>query len=252
MIEYAKEPFTDEQSLSVLNKYSRGWFTKNFEELTPPQKYTFKLISEGRNILVTAPTGSGKTMSGFLAIISGLFDMSLRGKLEDRVYCIYISPLKALNNDIRRNLEAPLNGIYDAIVKDKGVNIIKDNVRKVTVGVRTGDTTQKERHDMLVKPPNILDTTPESLAILLNSQKFVEHLKGVRYVIIDELHELANNKRGVHLALSVERLAHIVDGRFTRIGLGATLHPLDEAAKFLVGFENGEPRDCVVVDASWS
>ena len=252
MIEHASAPFPDEESLSALNPYARKWFTKSFSELTPPQKYSFKLISEGRSVLITAPTGSGKTMSAFLSIISRLFDLSLKGKLDDKVYCIYISPLKALNNDIQRNLQAPLDGIYEEVVKDKGTAIVKENIRKVTIGVRTGDTTQKERHDMLMRPPNILVTTPESLAILLNSQKFVEHLRSTKYVIIDELHELANNKRGVHLALSIERLGHVTGARFTRVGLGATLHPLEEAARFLVGYERGTPRDCIIVDASWS
>lgn len=252
MIEYAKEPFTDEQSLSVLNGYVRDWFTNNFGELTPPQKYAFKLISEKKNLLITAPTGSGKTMSGFLTIISRLFDYSLKGKLEDKVYCIYISPLRALNNDIHRNLTKPLDEIYGKIVKEKGIEIIKNNIKKVTLGVRTGDTTQQERHKMLVKPPNILVTTPESLAILLNSPKFVENLKSAEYIIIDEIHELANNKRGVHLSLSVERLQNVADSKLARVGLGATLFPLEEAAKFLVGYEDGGPRNCVIVDASWS
>ncbi len=252
MIEYADKPFSDNDSLRVLNPYVRGWFEKNFNELTPPQKYAFKLISEEKNILITAPTGSGKTLSAFLSIISRLFDNSINGELGDGIYCIYVSPLKALNNDIRKNLELPLNAIYDSIVKEKGTKILKENIRKVTLGVRTGDTTQKERHQMLLKPPNILVTTPESLAILLNSQKFVEHLRRVKYVIIDELHELANNKRGVHLSLSIERLRHVAGGDLTMVGLGATLHPLDEAAKFLVGYKGDKPRDCIVIDASWS
>lgn len=252
MIEIMKEPFKDSESLAVLNKFVREWFQKNFDELTPPQKFAFKLISEKKNILVTAPTGSGKTMSGFLSIISSLFDKSLQGKLENKVYCIYVSPLRALNNDIQRNLQRPLEEIYQMILKEKGVKIIKENIQQVTIGVRTGDTTQKERAAMLKKPPNILVTTPESLAILLNSQKFVEHLKSVEYFIIDEIHELANNKRGVHLSLSVERLANLTDKKFTRIGLGATLYPVEEAAKFLVGYNGPQPNDCIIVDASWS
>ncbi len=252
MIEYAREPFHDEESLAVLNPYVRKWFIEKFKELTPPQRYAFKLISEGKNILITAPTGSGKTMSGFLTIISKLFDLSLKGKLEERIYCVYISPLRALNNDIYKNLTVPLEEIYQDIVKDKGVDVIKSNIRKVTIAVRTGDTSQKERREQLLKPPNILVTTPESLAIILNSEKFSLNMKGLEYVIIDELHELANNKRGVHLSLSLERLVEISESNFTRVGLGATLHPLDEAAKFLVGYDEGKPRDCVIVDASWS
>ncbi|MDE1833186.1 MAG: ATP-dependent helicase [Candidatus Micrarchaeota archaeon] len=252
MIQLAGKPFDDKESLSALNPYVSGWFTKNFTELTPPQKYAFKLISERKNVLITAPTGSGKTMSGFLSIISKLFEYSLEGKLEDRVYCIYISPLRALNNDIFRNLTRPLNEIYDMIKKEKGIDIIKNNIKQVTIGVRTGDTTQKERRDQLARPPNILVTTPESLAIILNSEKFIESFKGLEFIIIDEVHELANNKRGVHLSLSIARLKELIGKKPSTIGLSATLHPLDEAAKFLVGFTKDQPDDCVMVDASWS
>ena len=252
MIEQLQQPFQDEQSLSVLNEHVRKWFIENFKELTPPQKYAFKLISERKNILITAPTGSGKTMSGFLSIISRLFDLSIKGKLEERIYCIYISPLRALNNDIYKNLTVPLEQVYSQIVKEMGTDVIKGNMRKVTIAVRTGDTSQKERREQLLKPPNILVTTPESLAILLNSEKFALNFKGLEYAIIDELHELANNKRGVHLALSLERLVEISGSNFTRIGLGATLYPLEEAAMYLAGCESGKPRDCLIVDASWS
>lgn len=252
MITNAGKPFSDKESLDALNPYVSKWFTSNFEELTPPQKYSFKLISDRKNVLLCAPTGSGKTISGFLSIISKLFDYSLEGKLENRVYCIYVSPLRALNNDVYNNLVKPLDEIYGIIKKEKGINIIKENIQQVTIAVRTGDTSQEERRKMLLRPPNILVTTPESLAILINSQKFVENLKGVEFVIVDEIHELANNKRGVHLSLSIERLEEIIGHKFTRIGLGATLHPLDEAAKFLVGYNNLNENDCIVVDASWS
>ncbi len=252
MLTNAEKPFEDSESLGVLNPYVREWFTKNFGKLTPPQKYAFKLISENKSMLVTAPTGSGKTLSAFLSIISRLFDYSIQGKLEDRVYCIYVSPLRALNNDIYKNLIRPLEEVYSLIMKEKGVDILKSNTRQVTIGIRTGDTPQKERHRQLVKPPNILVTTPESLAIMINSEKFVENLKGVEFVIIDEIHELANNKRGVHLALSVERLKEIIGHRIVMIGMGATLYPLEEAAKYLVGYNGNELEDCTIVDASWS
>jgi ATP-dependent Lhr-like helicase len=251
-IEMMNKPFTDEESLGSLNRYVRKWFEKNFKEITPPQQFSFKLITEGKNVLITAPTGSGKTMSGFLSIISKLFDYSLQGKLESKVYCLYISPLRALNNDIYRNLQKPLEEIYDMIKKEKGIDIIKNNIQNVTIGVRTGDTTQQERAQMLKHPPNILVTTPESLAILLNSSKFIENMRTVQYVVIDEIHELANNKRGVHLSLSIERLAAMTYGNFTRIGLGATLYPLEEAARFLAGYNGAQPNDCIIVDASWS
>jgi ATP-dependent Lhr-like helicase len=203
-------------------------------------------------VLITAPTGSGKTMSGFLSIISKLFDYSIEGKLEEKVYCLYVSPLRALNNDVYNNLSKPLEEIYELIKKKKGIDIIKDNIQQVRIAVRTGDTTQQERRKMLLKPPNILVTTPESLAILINSEKFVEHLKSVEYIIVDEIHELANNKRGVHLSLSVARLQNIIGHDTAMIGLGATLHPLEEAAKYLVGWNGDGPKDCTIVDASWS
>ena len=252
MLEHVTEPFSDEESLASLGPFVRGWFLKSFTELTPPQKFTFKLISERKNIIVSAPTGSGKTMSAFLSIISALFDKALAGSLEEKVYCIYVSPLRALNNDIYRNLAIPLKEIYEEIKRKKGTEIIKGNIREPTIAVRTGDTTQQERRRQLAHPPNILVTTPESLAILINSEKYVENLKACEFIVIDELHELANNKRGVHLSLSVERLEAMLDHRLTRIGLGATLFPQEEAAKFLVGCNNGEPRDCKLVDASWS
>ncbi|MGC8567958.1 MAG: ATP-dependent helicase [Candidatus Micrarchaeia archaeon] len=248
MIETINTPFSDEESLGSLNSYVRAWFTKNFKELSPPEKFAFKLISEKKNVLITAPTGSGKTLSGFLSIISKLFDYSIEGKLEDRIYCIYVSPLKALNNDIYKNLLVPLDGIYKEIdAQNSGKNF-----KRVTVGVRTGDTTQQERRKQLLHPPHIFITTPESLAIILNSKKFSENIANVEYVIIDELHELANNKRGVHLSLSLERLQHKIDKEITRVGLGATLYPMEEAAKFLVGYKWDKPRDCIIIDASWS
>ncbi len=246
MIEYMDKGFSDKESLSVLNKDVSEWFTKNFKELTIPQRFTFKLVSEHRNILVAAPTGSGKTMSGFISILSDLFNKAAAGSLSEEVYCIYVSPLRALNNDIYKNLSKPLEEIY--AMASKG-----SKQSQVTIAVRTGDTPQKERARMLRHPPNILVTTPESLAILITSEKFSENLKKVEYVVIDEIHELANNKRGVHLSLSLERLASMIGHDFTRVGLGATLYPLDEAARYLVGCKaNGEPRDCIIVDASWS
>ncbi len=243
MIEFCKEPFTVEESLDSLNPFIRKWFTSKYKGLTPPQRYSFKLIKEDKNILITAPTGSGKTFSAFTGILSHLMDKSIAGTLEEKIYCVYVSPLRALNNDIYRNLSEPLDQIFSKIAIP---------VKKITVGVRTGDTPQKDRQKMLRNPPNILVTTPESLAIILNSPKFLENMKELKYVVIDELHELANNKRGVHLSLSIERLRDMVGSDFTRIGLGATLNPLEEAARFLVGMKDERTeRDCKIVDATW-
>ncbi len=244
MIDYYKKPFTAEESLSALNPVLRAWFEKKYKGLTPPQRYSFRLIKEEKNLLITAPTGSGKTFSAFMSILSSLFGMAQDGTLEDKIYCIYISPLKALNNDIYKNLNVPLDDVYST-PKAEGL-------KRISVGVRTGDTPQSERQKQLRTPPNILVTTPETLAIILNSPRFIENLKDIKYVVIDELHELANNKRGVHLSLSLERLTEYLERDFVRIGLGATLYPLEEAAKFLVGYKNEkEERDCYIVDATW-
>ncbi len=245
-ISLVKEPFSREENLSCLESYVRVWFEKNFEELTPPQQYSFKLISSGENIIATAPTGSGKTLAGFMVILNELFKLGEKAELRDGVYCIYISPLKALDNDIRKNLLIPLNEIRE-IASGMGKTL-----PEVRIGVRTGDVSPEEKQRQLRWPPHILITTPESLAVLLNAPKFIEHLKTVRWVIIDEIHELANNKRGVHLSLSLERLRELVDNDFVRIGLGATLHPLEEAAKFLAGYDSKDRfRSCRLVDVSW-
>ncbi|MEW5760449.1 MAG: ATP-dependent helicase [Candidatus Thermoplasmatota archaeon] len=240
MITFVKKGWSDKESLECLDEDVRKWFRKNFKALTPPQNYSFKLISENQNVLITAPTGSGKTFSAFMVILSELFKYSKKGKLENSVYCIYVSPLRALDNDIYKNLLVPL--------KEISKNISKDEIR---VGIRTGDISPSEKQKQLKKTPHILITTPESIAIILNSRKFVEKLRSVRWLVIDEIHELASNKRGVHLSLSIERLEELVGREIVRIGLGATLHPLEEAAKFLVGYNFKKMRNCKVVDVSW-
>lgn len=245
-IEWVTEPFDDEESLASLAPYVRRWFKSKFSQLTPPQRFSFKLISEGSNVVIASPTGSGKTFAAFMVILSELFKMGEQGKLMDSIYCVYVSPLKALDNDVKKNLLVPLTGIREVASED-GLEL-----PEIRVALRTGDVTQSEKQRQLANPPHILITTPESLAVLLNAPKFSNSLRSVRWVVVDEIHELVSSKRGVHLSLSLERLVDLVGKDFVRIGLGATLHPLEEAAKFLVGYgEDGGLRDCKLVDVTW-
>lgn len=237
MISTITEEYTDQQVYSVLKGPVKQWFKNTFGTFTPPQRYAITEIHKGENVLISSPTGSGKTLSAFLASLNELFMLAEKNELEDKVYVLYISPLKALNNDIHRNLQVPLEGISK----------LSDATQEVRVGVRTGDTPTSERAKQTRKPPHILITTPESLAILLNSPKFVEHLKAVRYVIIDEIHSLAENKRGTHLSLSLERLERQIKKPPIRIGLSATISPLKDVAQFLVGTY----RSCRVVDVNF-
>ena len=240
MILFKTKPNTEDELLNILNPVVKKWFFTKFKEFSLPQLYGVLEIHSRSNILVSAPTGATKTLTGFLSILNELTDSAEKKILEDRVYCVYISPLKALNNDIEKNLKEPLQEMEAIASKKFGIRI----------AVRTGDTTTSEKSRMLEHPPHILITTPESLAILLSSLKFREHLKNVEWCIIDEVHALAENKRGVHLSLSVERLARL-SSHMTRIGLSATISPLEEVAKFLVGYENGSVRNCKIVDVQF-
>ncbi len=224
--------------------YVKRWFNEEFDGLTPPQKHSFELIHERKNSLICSPTGSGKTLSAFLSILNELFLQGDRGELENRVYCLYVSPLRALGNDIQRNLKEPLEGIKEIA---ENMDIEMPEVRSA---VRTGDTSSQARQKMLEKTPHILVTTPETLGIILNAPKFKEKLKDINYVIVDEIHSLCENKRGAHLSLSLERLQEMCDQELTRIGLSATQAPIEEIAKFLVGYENDEPRPCNIVNVS--
>jgi len=230
-IKFEDESTASETLPDDFEPYVKEWFNSKFESLSPPQKHSFDLIHEDKNSLICAPTGSGKTLSAFLSTLNELFLMGEQDKLEDEVYVLYVSPLRALNNDIERNLEEPLNGI-----KEKAEEMDYE-VPEVRSAVRTGDTSQTDRSKMLKKPPHILITTPETLGILLNSPKFKEKLKNVKYTIVDEIHSLCENKRGVHLSMSMERLEEMADTSPTRIGLSATQAPIDEIAKYLVGYE---------------
>ncbi|RLI99753.1 MAG: ATP-dependent helicase [Candidatus Aenigmatarchaeota archaeon] len=240
MIKYAKKAYSMVEVCSMLNRYVAAWLKQNFNDLSPPQKYAIPLIHQGKNVLVSSPTGSGKTLTAFISILSKLFDLAEKNRLEDKVYCVYISPLRALSNDIHRNLEVPLEEISKML----------GNGIKIRHSVRTGDTSAQEKQKMLRRPPHILITTPESLAIMLNAPKFRDKLRP-KWVIIDEIHSLCESKRGTHLSLTLERMQYWQPTTFVRIGLSATISPIEEVARFLVGYENGEERDCYIVDVSF-
>ena len=235
-IQFKKVENTEEEIIHILNPIVKDWFFSRFKTFSPPQKFAVMEIHKRNNVLVSAPTGSGKTITAFLSILNELVNLAETNSLTDQVYCVYISPLKALNNDIGVNLQTPLAEIK-ALAKEKYNKDID-----IRVGVRTGDTTAYEKSKMTKKPPHILVTTPESLAIVLSSTKFRDHLKQLWWVVIDEVHALAENKRGTHLSISLERLNLL--SNFTRIGLSATVAPLDEIAQYVAG----ENRDCQIID----
>ena len=254
----------DAEAFARLSPDVRAWWIEQFGAFvpendglfTPPQKKAIPLIDEGTNTLVCAPTGSGKTLSSFTAIIDDLFRRAEAddGGLGNSVYCLYVSPLKSLANDIHRNLTEPLSGITDRL-ESRGESV------EIRHAIRHGDTSDSERQRMLKETPHILNTTPETLAILLNSPKFKRKLETVEYVVVDEIHSLADNKRGTHLSVSLERLERMCETSPTRIGCSATVEPLETIGEFLVGgrpatggadaadSDGWHPREYEIVDA---
>ncbi|MEM3341101.1 MAG: DEAD/DEAH box helicase [Thermoplasmata archaeon] len=234
----------EEAVLDILHPTIRSWFRQKFSSFTAPQKLAIPLIHEGRSVLVSSSTGSGKTLTAFLSIINELFEMAEAGTLQNTIYCLYISPLKALANDINRNLEVPLREIR-TLAKREG-----RNTPQIRVAVRSGDTSSTQRQKMAKTPPHIFITTPESLNIILSTPKFSKNFSDLRYVIVDEIHELASSKRGILLSVALERLEFELRKPLTRIGLSATQAPITEIAKFLGGFEKGQPRPINIIEVN--
>jgi ATP-dependent helicase Lhr and Lhr-like helicase len=222
-----------------------AWFDRSFAAPTAAQAEAWSAIQAGRHTLIAAPTGSGKTLAAFLAAIDDLLRQGLNGGLGNETQVVYVSPLKALSNDIQRNLEAPLAGIRDAL-RAQGLPDVE-----IRTWVRTGDTPPGERERMRRSPPHIVVTTPESLYILLGSESGRSMLATTRTVIVDEIHALAPNKRGAHLALSLERLAALCGNRLLRVGLSATQKPIEAVARFLVGAgpSGASGDECTIIDS---
>ena len=241
MNKISRKASTDEV-LSLMHPVVSEWFRAKFSEITEAQAMAVPLIHARENVLVSSPTGSGKTLTAFLSILNELILLSSQNKLEDRIYAVYVSPLKALANDINENLLKPLKEISDIFVA-KGLP-----APDVKVAVRTGDTLASERQRQARTPPHIFITTPESLSLVLSTPVFSKKFEGVDYVIMDEVHEICDSKRGVALSVAVERLQNLCPREFVRIGLSATVAPLDEVAEFLVGLRDGRPRNVNVVE----
>jgi ATP-dependent Lhr-like helicase len=252
-------------NLEIFHPAVARWFAKSFPAATPPQEQAWPAIKEHRNALIAAPTGSGKTLAAFLAAIDDLVRLGVAGELDDTTHVVYVSPLKALSNDIQRNLQIPLAGIQEEL---RALGLPEINIRTF---VRTGDTPAGERTAMVKRPPHIVVTTPESLYILLTSDGGRRMLQTTRTLIVDEIHAVVGDKRGSHLALSIERLEQLIqqhhsqlaqdeirnpkseirNSKLVRIGLSATQRPIEEVARFLVGNANIKPDnapDCTIID----
>jgi len=246
------------ETVNSLDALVRDWFFSRFKEFSLTQKFGVLPIFERKSILISAPTGGTKTLTAFLSILNYLVGLARKEELENRVYAVYCSPLKALTNDIFVNLEQPLKEIYEIYEKNpEKYNLVDgkngdsgkvlEKLQKIRVGLRTGDTSVAERAKMSKNSPHILVTTPESLAIMINSPKFSEYFRLLEFVIVDEIHSLAENKRGVHFSLTLERLQSISVLPLTRIGLSATVAPLENVANYLVG-ESKDREKCLIAN----
>lgn len=224
---------------NIFHKTVYDWFVSTYEGATDVQTGAWKEISGKNNTLIAAPTGSGKTLAAFLAVINNLVEQGLSSGLQPGIQVVYISPLKALSNDIEKNLQFPLRGIREKLFESGYPDV------PIEVMVRTGDTPQSERTGMIKNPPHILVTTPESLYILLTTVNGRKMLSNVHTLIVDEIHAVVGDKRGSHLALSIERLEHLTKRKLLRIGVSATQKPIEKVARFLVGNVN-EP--CKIID----
>jgi len=224
-----------DSSLEWAHPLVRDWFVSRFGTPTEPQREGWPHILAGKTTLISAPTGSGKTLAAFLICIDRLVRKAISGELTDRTEVLYVSPLKALSNDIQTNLEIPLGEILQ-LAGQRGTLM-----PEIRTAVRTGDTLPQERRAMLTHPPHILVTTPESLYILLTAAKSREILRTIESVIVDEIHAVADDKRGAHLALSLVRLDHLTGKRLPRIGLSATQKPIELVARFLAGTDRLDP-----------
>src|SRR5882724_1399737 len=246
-------------NLEIFHPAVARWFEQSFPAPTLPQAEAWPAIKQRRHTLIAAPTGSGKTLAAFLSAIDDLVRLGVEGNLDDTTHVVYVSPLKALSNDIQRNLQVPLEGIQ---LQLQTLGAPEVNIRTL---VRTGDTPAAERTAMVKRPPHVVVTTPESLYILLTSEGGRRMLQTARTLILDEIHAVVGDKRGSHLALSIERLEELIrqhlfqttgnamrKSPLVRIGLSATQRPIEEVAKFLVGNANlnsdGTP-DCAIVDS---
>lgn len=235
------EQSTEEEIKKILHPLVTEWFFSKFPEFSLPQKYGVVPIWKRKNILISAETGGTKTLTAFLSILNHLIILAEKQELKNKVYAVYTSPLKALSNDIHKNLIEPLHEIEELASK-------KDiKLQKIRIALRTGDTTTSERAKMLKNPPHIFITTPESLAIVLTSKSFIDNMREVEFCIVDEIHSL-DNKRGAYLSLTLERLNEVSSVWPVKIGLSATIEPMDEVAKFLVGVSEDREVESAKVD----